>query len=165
MALNTEQCNMANYFNTSLRNLIYRLRKYREILDEELKTEIMRNKDVILKMITEEQLYDLGIEGRGIKIWSYQPYTARTIRKKHKKGQPYDRVTLKDTGKFYLSLDIKFDEHGFYVTSSDGKAEVLLEKYGKTIFRLTNANLKILLNDYIRPSLKEKFKAYIQYGR
>ena len=135
---------MANYFNTSLRNLIYRLRKYREILDEELKDEIMRNKEVIIKMITEEQLYNLGIEGRGIEIWSYQPYTASTIRAKHKKGQPYDRVTLKDTGAFYSSLDIEFDEGGFYITSSDSKAKALLEKYGKTIFRLTNANLKTL---------------------
>ena len=155
---------MANYFNTSLRNLIYRLRKYREILDSELKEEIMRNKDVIINMIITEQLYNLGIEGRGIEIWSYQPYTASTIRRKHKKGQPYDRVTLKDTGKFYASLDIVFDDNGFYVTSSDSKAQGLLEKYGKTIFRLTNENLKTLLNDYIRPSLKEKFKAYIQNG-
>ena len=155
---------MANYFNLSLRNLIYRLRKYKDILDDELRDEIIRNKEVILKMITEEQLYNLGIEGRGVEIWSYQPYTASTIQRKHKKGQPYDRVTLKDTGKFYSSLDIPFDNSGFYVTSSDEKANALLEKYGKTIFRLTNKNLKILLNDYIRPSLKEKFKAYIKHG-
>lgn len=155
---------MANYFNLSLRNLIYRLRKYKDILDDELRDEIIRNKEVILKMITEEQLYNLGIEGRGVEIWSYQPYTASTIRHKHKKGQPYDRVTLKDTGKFYSSLDIQFDDSGFYITSSDEKANALLEKYGKTIFRLTNENLKTLLNDYIRPSLKEKFKAYIKHG-
>lgn len=155
---------MANYFNLSLRNLIYRLRKYKDILDGELRDEIIRNKEVILKMITEEQLYNLGIEGRGIEIWSYQPYTASTVKRKRKKGQPYDRVTLKDTGKFYLSLDIQFDDSGFYVTSSDEKANALLEKYGKTIFRLTNENLKTLLNDYIRPSLKEKFKAYIKHG-
>lgn len=155
---------MANYFNLSLRNLIYRLRKYKDILDDELRDEIMRNKEVILKMITEEQLYNLGIEGQGIEIWSYQPYKARTVRRKRKKGQPYDRVTLKDTGKFYSSLDIQFDSSGFYVTSSDEKANALLEKYGKTIFRLTNENLKTLLNDYIRPSLKEKFKTYIKHG-
>ena len=155
---------MANYFNLSLRNLIYRLRKYKNILDDELKGEIMRNKEVILKMITEEQLYNLGIEGRGIEISSYQPYTANTIQRKRKKSQPYDRVTLKDTGKFYSSLDIQFDDSGFYVTSSDEKANILLKRYGKTIFRLTDENLKVLLNDYIRPSLKEKFKAYIKHG-
>lgn len=155
---------MANYFNLSLGNFIYRLRKYKDILDDELRDEIIRNKEVILKMITEEQLYNLGIEGRGIEIWSYQPYTASTIRRKHKKGQPYDRVTLKDTGKFYSSLDIQFDNSGFYVTSSDEKANILLKRYGKTIFRLTDENLKILLNDYIKPSLKEKFKAYIKHG-
>ena len=155
---------MANYFNLSLRNLIYRLRKYKDILDDELRDEIIRNKEVILKMITEEQLYNLGIEGRGIEIWSYQPYTANTVRRKHKAGQPYNRVTLKDTGKFYSSLNIRFDNKGFYVTSSDEKANALLERYGKTIFRLTDENLKILLNDYIRPSLKEKFKIYIKHG-
>ena len=155
---------MANYFNLSLRNLIYRLRKYKDILDDELRGEIMRNKEVIIKMVTEEQLYNLGIEGRGIKISSYQPYAASTVRRKYKKGQPYNRVTLKDTGEFYSSLDIQFDDSGFYITSSDEKAKALLDKYGKTIFRLTDKNLRTLLNDYIRPSLKEKFKVYIKYG-
>lgn len=149
---------MPQYFNTSIRNLVYRLRRFKDILDEELRDEIMKHEDVIVRMVTQEQLYEEGIEGRGIEIMSYQPYTAKTIKIKQKKGQPYDRVTLKDTGEFYSSLHVEFDDEGFYVTSTDDKAEYLLARYGKTIFRLTNENFSELLRNYIRPSLKEKLK-------
>lgn len=156
---------MAKSFNLSLRNLTYRLRKFKDELDKELKDEIFRLEDVIIKMITEEQLYDLGIEGRGIEIVSYMPYSQRTIKRKLKKGQPTNRVTLRDTGKLYTSLHLELDSNGFYITSIDEKkAGYLLKKYGKTIFRLTNQNLNILLNDYVKPSLKEKMKNYILNG-
>ena len=156
---------MPNYFNTSLKNLVYRLRKFKSVLDLELKNEILRHEDVIIKMVTQEQLYEKGIEGRGIEISSYSPYKPRTIKKKIRKGQPYDRVTLKDTGEFYASLHVEHDDEGFYVTSSDDKSQYLLKRYGKTIFRLTDENLKVLLHDYIRPSLKQKMKEYIKNGR
>lgn len=152
------------YYNGSIRNLVYRLRKFKDILDQELKNEILKHEKVIVDMIAEEQLYEQGIEGRGIKIMSYQPYRPRTIKKKLKKGQPTDRVTLRDTGEFYASLHVEFDEGGFYVTSTDDKAKYLLDRYGKTIFRLSNENLNILLRDYIRPELYSKLKDYIKNG-
>lgn len=155
---------MANRFNLTVRNLVYRLRKFKSILDQELKDEILRHEDVIVEMITQDQLYELGIEGRGTEIMSYMPYRPRTIKKKIKKGQPTNRVTLKDTGSFYASLHVEFDDEGFYVTSTQDKAKFLLKKYGKTIFRLTDNNLKTLLDEYIRPSLREKMKEYIKNG-
>lgn len=156
---------MAQYFNTSVRNLTYRLRKFREILDDELRAEILNNADVIIEMIAQNQLYEQGIEGRGISIMSYRPYAERTIKKKQKKGQPYDRVTLRDTGEFHSSLRVECDDKGFYIVSSDDKAKYLLERYGTTIFRLTNENLKELLNNYIRPSLAKKLKSKILNDR
>lgn len=155
---------MANSFNLTVRNLVYRLRKFKSILDQELKDEILRHEDIIVEMITQDQLYELGIEGRGTEIISYMPYRPRTIKKKIKKGQPTNRVTLKDTGSFYASLHVEFDDEGFYVTSTQDKAKFLIKKYGKTIFRLTDNNLKILLDKYIRPSLREKMKEYIKNG-
>nr|DAW01013.1 MAG TPA: hypothetical protein [Caudoviricetes sp.] len=155
---------MAKSFNLTVRNLVYRLRKFKSILDQELKNEILRHEDVIVEMITQGQLYELGIEGRGREIMSYMPYRPRTIKKKLKKGQPTNRVTLKDTGSFYASLHVEFDDDGFYVTSTQEKAKFLLKKYGKTIFRLTDQNLKTLLDNCIRPSLKEKMKEYIKNG-
>lgn len=154
---------MPQYFNASIRNLVYRLRKFKDILNDELKNEIMKHEDVIIQMVVRDQLYDQGIEGRGISIMSYQPYTARTMQIKQKKGQPYDRVTLRDTGEFYSSLHVEFDDDGFYVTSTDDKAKYLLARYGKTIFRLTNQNFTELLRNYIRPELQQKLKEKILY--
>ena len=125
---------MPQYYNASIRNLVYRLRKFKDILSEELKDEIMKHEDVIVQMVARDQLYEQGVEGRGISIMDYQPYTARTIKIKQKKGQPYDRVTLRDTGEFHSSLHVEFDDEGFYVTSTDDKAKYLLARYGKTIF-------------------------------
>ncbi len=155
---------MPQYFNTSLRNLNYRLRKFKTILSQELENTILDNESVIVEMITQQQLYEQGIEGRGIEILSYAPYAESTIRKKIKKGQPTNRVTLKDTGDFYKSLRIEFDDKGFYIASNDFKSPYLLEKYGPTIFRLTDENLKILIHRYVRPALTVKLKEYLQNG-
>lgn len=155
---------MPQYFNTSLRNLNYRLRKFKSILSQELENTILDNESVIVEMITQQQLYEQGIEGRGIEISSYAPYAESTIRKKIKKGQPTNRVTLKDTGDFYKSLRIEFDDKGFYIASNDFKSPYLLEKYGPTIFRLTDENLKILIHRYVRPALTVKLKEYLQNG-
>ena len=155
---------MANYYNGTLKNLVYRLRKFKDILDEELRYEILEHSDVIIDMIVNEQLYEQGENGDNVSIMSYQPYTLRTVRIKRKKGQPYDRVTLRDTGEFYNSLKVHFDDNGFYVTSSDDKAPELLAKYGKRILKLSNENLSILLKEYIKPSLQERLKHYILNG-
>lgn len=155
---------MPQYYNASIQNLVRRLRKFKDILDEELKDEIMKHEDIIVQMIADEQLYEKGIEGRGIFIMDYRPYTSKTIKVKQKKGQPYDRVTLRDTGEFHGSLHVEFDDKGFYVTSTDDKAKYLLARYGKTIFRLTDENLTTLLRDYIKPSLKEKILNKIKNG-
>lgn len=141
---------------------MYRLRKFKAILDEELRNEILRHEDVIVKMVAEGQLYDKGIEGRGIKISDYMPYAEITKKRKLKKGQPINRVTLRDTGEFHNSLHVEFDDEGFYVTSDDDKAKYLLDRYGKTIFRLSNENLNTLLREYVRPSLTDKLKNYIE---
>lgn len=155
---------MPQYFNTSLRNLNYRLRKFKAILSQELENIILDNESIIVEMITQQQLYEQGIEGRGIEISSYAPYAESTIRKKIKKGQPTNRVTLKDTGDFYKSLRIEFDDKGFYIVSNDFKSPYLLKKYGPTIFRLTDENLKTLIHKYIKPTLTVKLKEYLQNG-
>ena len=155
---------MPQYFNTSLRNLNYRLRKFKAILSQELENIILDNENIIVEMITQQQLYEQGIEGRGIEISSYAPYAESTIRKKIKKGQPTNRVTLKDTGDFYKSLRIEFDDKGFYIVSNDFKSPYLLKKYGPTIFKLTDENLETLIRKYIKPTLAVKLKEYLQNG-
>lgn len=76
-------------------------------------------------------------------------YAARTIKYKQKKGQPYDRVTLKDTGSFYAGIKVDVTGDKFILSSTDSKAAALEKKYSPLIFGLNNQS-RI---DYIR-SLK-----------
>lgn len=81
----------------------------------------------IIYLNTIDQLYTKGQDKLGRELDSigggYSPYT---IQIKQQKGQPYDRVTLKDTGDFYNS---------FMVLSHDTYIEILANpiKNGKDI--------------------------------
>ena len=83
----------------------------------------------------QEQL-DQGKRKSGADIKPF--YKPATIRIKKKKGQPYDRVTLKDTGFFYSSvyLVVKESQKAFAAVSSDVKSTWLLSKYGDNILGL-----------------------------
>lgn len=147
-----------NRFNTTLRNLEYRLRAFKDSLPMLLEEIIRDKEDVIISAITDDQLYRRGINGRDEKIMNYMPYRPSTIRKKQKKGQPTTRVTLKDTGEFYKSIFMVFDSEGFYITSSDEKAKYLIKKYGKSIFRLTDKNLTRILRSHVKKELIKRIK-------
>lgn len=151
-------------FNLSIKNLTYRLRKFKDVLDQELKNEILKNEDFIVRMIAQEQLYKKGVDGVGVKLRDIHPYAPSTIKKKKRKGQVTNRVTLRDTGKMYESLHIEFDSEGFYVTSTVEYEKYLKKKYGKTIFRLSNANLTRLLDGYVKPQLRYKLLKYLRNG-
>lgn len=144
-------------YNTTLRNLEYRLRKYQDSLNAYLKESIIVNKDKIIGTL-QNQLYQRGINGAGEKIMDYAPYRAKTIARKKRKGQPTTRVTLKDTGAFYRGMNIFFDPAGFYINSSVSYTKDLKKKYKPLIFRLTNQNFTKIVRIYLRRFLVKKLK-------
>lgn len=152
---------MSTYYNASIKNLVYRLRKFKPVLEDALKEEIERYQDFITDSIRIQ--LDMGIDGYNDEIRPL--YAPRTIKRKIKKGQPTDRVTLKDTGKFYDSLYLEFDEGGFRILSNDEKAKYLIAKYGSPILRVDNENFNRFLRFYIRPALAERMKDYLQNDR
>lgn len=84
-------------------------------------------------------------------------YRPRTIGYKQRKGQPYDRVTLKDTGDFYSGIVIDVRQDIFVIDSADVKSGMLQQKYGKNIFGL-NDQSRI---EYIK-TLRPVFIQYIK---
>lgn len=149
---------MSRYYNTSIRNLEYRLRRFRDSLND-LLAEVVRDKeDVIVSAVVDDQLYRRGVNGKDVKIWSYAPYKLNTIAAKRKKGQPSTRVTLRDTGAFHRSVHLVYDGGGFYLTADDRKTEELVRKYGPGIFRLTDKNLNRILNVHIRRELIKRLR-------
>lgn len=149
-------------YNATLRNLEYRLRAFKDNLPMYLEDIIRDKEDVIVSAIADDQLYRRGINGRGEKIMSYMPYTAKTIQNKKRKGQPTTRVTLRDTGAFHKSMFVVFDSEGFYITASDEKTEELIKKYGEEIFRLTDKNFTRIVHSHIRKELVKRLKRAIR---
>lgn len=149
-------------YNATLRNLEYRLRAFKDNLPMYLEDIIRDKEDVIVSAIADDQLYRRGINGRGEKIMSYMPYTAKTIQNKKRKGQPTTRVTLRDTGAFHKSMFVVFDSEGFYIIASDEKTEELIKKYGEEIFRLTDKNFTRIVRSHIRKELVKRLKRAIR---
>jgi hypothetical protein len=149
-------------YNTTLRNLEYRLRAFKDSLPILLEDIIRDKEDVIVSAIADDQLYRRGINGRGEKIMDYMPYAPKTIKNKKRKGQPTTRVTLRDTGEFHNSMFVVFDSEGFYITASDEKTQYLVEKYGEEIFRLTDKNFTRIIRSHIRKELVKRLKRVIR---
>jgi hypothetical protein len=81
-------------------------------------------------------------------------YTAYTIRQKKKKGDPFDRVTLKDTGDFYRSFNVKVFDDEFLIDAYYLKGgEDLRGRWGDDLAGLTELS-KEKLNNYVLPQIQ-----------
>lgn len=99
-----------------------------------------------------------GKEATGLSITP--DYTPFTVRIKRSKGQPTDRVTLRDTGDFYKDFNIIFKPTHFLIFSDDEKEEKLERKYGKEIFGLADENLQDLI-ELVKPDLIQYFRKLV----
>lgn len=122
---------------------------------------IMDNEAYIVDLNAQYQLYEEGINRLGVSIMDYAPYRPLTIAIKEQKGQPTNRVTLRDTGNFESSFYLEVSDKQFEVKASDWKTETLIKKYGRQILGLTDDNISSLIWDYIYPDLIEKAREVI----
>lgn len=100
------------------------------------------NEAFVVSLNVDRQLYEQGVDGNGDFV--APPYRPSTIRRKIRKGQPTNRVTLKDKGDFHGSFYLIFREGEFEISAKDPKRERLVRKYGKPIFGLTEESLDLL---------------------
>lgn len=147
-------------------NLRQRVTEFNELLHSGrlIQSIILENEYVITDMNSEDQLYEQGVNRLGVNIMDYAPYSPLTIEIKKEKGQPYNRVTLRDEGDFEHSFYVEADTQQFTIKAADWKTEDLIQRYGRQILGLTEENKIILIWAYIYPELKAKTKEYI-YGK
>lgn len=112
----------------------------------------------ICDMNAREQLFEKGMDATGASIAEYAPYAPLTIEYKVAKGQPVNRVTLRDTGDFHASFYLVIDPDKFTVWAGDEKTAKLVRQYGGEIFGLTPQNLDVLISEYVYPELRERAK-------
>lgn len=125
---------------------------------------ILENEADIVSMNADEQLYGHGENALGVSIMSYQPYAPSTISRKRAKGQPFNRVTLRDEGDFEKSFYLRVSLVDFQIAASDFKAEFLARRYGDEIMGLTDENLGVLKWQHLYPAIRTKMKQMI-YGK
>ena len=125
--------------------------------EDEIIEEITKQKETqdFIIFLLQEQLFNTGADGKGKTLGIYTPFT---ISEKKRKGQPFDRVTLKDSGDFYRSYFIETFKGGFIVDADDEKDDkYLFEFYGDDVI-LPNPETLELIADYYVQQLIEYFK-------
>ena len=98
-------------------------RKFEKIDWEKITKETLKETKELILDLQRDQWYD-GERADGKMIETNQAdgkYHPLTIEYKKEKGQKYDVVTLKDTGKFYKSLKAKTVPKGLQITGSYDK--------------------------------------------
>ena len=120
---------------------------------------VLDNEAYIVDLNAQVQLYEQGENSLGVSIADYMPYTPLTVQIKKEKGQPTNRVTLRDEGDFESSFYIEADGEKFEIKAGDWKTEELIKKYGRQILGLTPEHIEEVIKDYIYPELlKQAYK-------
>jgi hypothetical protein len=141
-----------------LQTLINRLKKFEEEVFIAIEKVIRENEAIIVEMNSEDQLFESGINRDGVSLNSFAPYSAVTIQIKGQKGQPTNRVTLRDEGDFHFSFFIEFRDDGFKIVADDWKAKRLISGYGENILGLTDENFRDLAVSYVAPEIFKLLK-------
>jgi len=77
-----------------------------------------------------------------------------TKRRKKKKGQISNRVTLRDTGDWYNSMFVDFKSNTILIDATDVKNDVLKDIYGDAILDLTEQEVEFFVDTKLDPELQ-----------
>ncbi len=143
--------------DTILNDFNVTVERLRTSINESIRTSVDNNKTVIKTMQTDGQMYQ-GINASGNEI---EPeYKQSTINYKKRNLQPYDRVTLKDSGDFYDSIQIEARTDNFVISTQITYSIYLVTKYAE-ILGITDTNLQTFVNTYTLPIIKQNFNDII----
>lgn len=100
-------------------------------------------------------LFNEGVDSQGNKLPEYSEITKRI---KQKKGQPTNRMTLKDTGDFHEGFFAKISSGKMTISSKDDKTNELTERYGQDIFGLQADDRRLVSREMVLPDLIKELK-------
>ena len=114
------------------------------------------NKEIALDLITDDQLFDKGIDGDGNKL--PLPYAPFTVQVKKALGLPTDRITLKQTGGFHGGVFGKLTGNDLITGSTDSKSDDLHKEWGQSITSLTKENTAKWAREDVLPDVQDMAK-------
>lgn len=128
-----------------------------EFMEEKILSIMKEEEHTIADMNIEQMMSGENADGSEI----FPEYTERTKQIKEAKGQPSDRVTLRDEGDFHQQMFIETSHFPVVFSSRDYKADMLKEKYGEGIFGLNKQNFQEMARENVLPRLQEYLKAVL----
>ncbi len=109
------------------------------------------NKDLVIQLNTEEQLFSKGIDSNGTRLENIGgEYSEYTVFLKKSDNLPVDRITLYQTGDFYDTFNVIVEKDGFIIEANTIKGnEDLQDRWGDDILGLTNESINELIDAII----------------
>jgi len=146
------------YNDAILDNLQRTVNKLEAVINPSIRESVDKNKNVIKTAQTDAQMF-AGITSKGTSIRPF-PYAKSTINYKKRKGQPTDRITLKDSGDFYDSIEVEARPVDFIISTQITYSIFLVAKYAD-ILGLTAENLQNFVTTYTLPIIKKNYNDII----
>ena len=140
-----------------LNDLQSEILKMKESINLSIKQSIEANKDKIIELQTQQQLY-LGKTNKGVDITP--AYAMSTRRKKQRDGLPSDRVTLYQTGNLYRAFEVSAGNESVVISAYTEYSQYVFDKYKDTI-GLDRENWNNFINEYTLKAIKNKFNDII----
>lgn len=113
--------------------------------------QVVRDNATQFELDNLEQL-DEGLDARGRDITP--EYTPFTVQEKQEKGQPTDRVTLKDRSDFYRGIVAQVRGEQVENVGTDEKTAELMQKYGPDIIGVSEPHLEDFRQELLLPELE-----------
>ena len=124
----------------------------------ELNVIVDANTDSIIQL-QEDQMYEgKDVEGKDITL-DGRGYSKKTFEYKESKGQPTGRVTLKDTGDFYASLEAVVDNGVLEINGKTEYSSELIERTGNAIFGLNQSKKEQFGVNVVLPAIGQIYKS------
>ncbi len=140
-------------------NAIRKVNELRQAVNTSIQKAFDDNYLIVKDIQVNKQLYDKGEDSKGSII--VPSYTPLTISIKKSKGQPTDRVTLKDTGAFHQNISIIARNDELEITATIKYAQKLFDKYGDDILGIQEEFIKEFMDKYILEEIKEQFNGIV----
>lgn len=142
---------------------IAQLRTVKKSITRFIGKSALRNENIITEAITEDQMFDKGIDGLGRSLGSYAPRTIQyktTIAGRLGRSTRIDHITLRDTGAFHKSVAVKLQSDGLKIESDPQKEDTnLIDEFGEEILFLTPENLDDFQKNYLLDDLRDSIRA------
>ena len=137
-----------------------KLKQLKDSINPTIQDTVNRTKPLLIDEQTNEQMYK-GEDSNGKQF--IPSYALSTKVTKRKKGQPFDRVTLKDSGDLYKSIKVVAKTNEMIISANVEYFKYLVTHYDQnTILGLQPDFLEKYTKQLILPNLKKKWKAIIK---